>query len=97
MLPVGVKCLVIAAALATLMATNSACMMATSTIAVYDLYTTVMSDKNCSINIDRRSKPIVGIVTLLIASMIGNVIAALTLAYNILVGALLTPLIEAVF
>ncbi|HHS9741467.1 TPA: sodium:solute symporter [Raoultella ornithinolytica] len=96
-LPVGIKGLVIAAALAALMSTTSACMMATSTIAVYDLYAAVAGNEKCTISIDRFSTFIVGFIMLLVASMIGSVIAALTLAYNILVGALLIPLIGAVF
>lgn len=96
-LPAGIKGLVIAAALAALMSTASACMMATSTIAVYDLYSAITGSERCSIVIDRLSTLIVGIVMLLIASNIGNVVAALTVAYNLLVGALLIPLFGAVF
>ncbi|MDA3131372.1 sodium:solute symporter [Atlantibacter subterranea] len=96
-LPVGIKGVVIAAALAALMSTASACMMATSTIAIYDVYTAIAGKEKCSIIIDRLSTLIVGIIMLLIASLIGNVVAALTVAYNLLVGALLIPLIGAVF
>lgn len=96
-LPVGIKGLVIAAALAALMSTASSCMMATSTIAVYDLYATIVGNKKCTMVVDRLSTLIVGVIMLLAASMIGNVIAALTVAYNLLVASLLIPLLGAVF
>ena len=95
-LPVGIRGLVIAAALAALMSTASACLMATSTIGVHDLYASIVGEEKCSIRTDRIATFLAGIVMLMIASMIGNVIAALTFAYNLLVGALLIPLIGAI-
>jgi len=96
-LPIGIKGLVIAAALSALMSTASACMMATSTIGVYDIYTKIVGQNKHNILVDRIAMLLTGILMLIIASMIGDVIAALTVAYNLLVGALLVPLIGAVF
>jgi len=96
-LPIGVKGLVIAAALSALMSTASACMMATSTIGVYDIYAKFFGQKKCTILVDRVATLLTGVFMLMIASMIGNVIAALTIAYNLLVGSLLIPLMGAIF
>lgn len=95
-LPAGLRGLVIAAALAALMSTASACLMASSTISVYDLYASFVGKEKCSLRTDRIATLIAGIVMIIIASMVSDVIAALTLAYNLLVGMLLVPLIGAV-
>ncbi len=95
-LPVGVRGFVLAAALAALMSTASACMMATSTIGVYDLYAHFIGKDKCTMKTDRCAILLTGVIMLVISSAIGNVIAALTVAYNLLVGALLIPLIGAI-
>ncbi len=95
-LPVGLRGIVIAASLAALMSTASACMMATSTIFIYDLYSYVFGKDRCTIKTDRFTTLVFGILILIFACLIGNIIAALTVAYNILVGTLLIPLIGAI-
>lgn len=95
-LPVGLRGIVIAASLAALMSTASACMMATSTLFVYDIYASLFGKQKCSIKTDRCATVVFGITILILASLIGDVITALTVAYNILVGVLLVPLIGAI-
>ena len=95
-LPAGVRGLVVAAALSALMSTASACLMAASTIGVYDLYAHVVGKDKCHLRTDRIAALIAGIVMIIIASLVSDVIAALTLAYNLLVGMLLVPLIGAI-
>ena len=95
-LPVGVRGLVVAAALSALMSTASACLLAASTIGVYDLYAHVVGKEKCHIRTDRIAALIAGIAMIIIASLVSDVIAALTLAYNLLVGMLLVPLIGAI-
>lgn len=95
-LPVGLRGIVIAASLAALMSTASACIMATSTLFVYDIYAGLFGKEKCSIKTDRCATLIFGLIILILASLIGDVITALTVAYTVLVGVLLVPLIGAI-
>ncbi|MGL4723770.1 MAG: sodium:solute symporter [Scandinavium sp.] len=95
-LPVGLRGIVIAASLAALMSTASACMMATSTLFMYDLYPSLSGKAPGTLTADRRATLFFGLLILLLASLIADVLTALTVAYNILVGILLIPLIGAI-
>jgi SSS family solute:Na+ symporter len=97
-LPDGVRGLVIAAALAALMSTASAGLLAASTTAAQDLWPLVggkQSDEGVHVN--RVFTLLLGVLVLGIALVVSDVISALTMAYNLLVGGMLIPLLGAVY
>ncbi|WP_339487948.1 sodium:solute symporter [Pseudomonas sp. EL_65y_Pfl2_R95] len=98
-LPDGIRGLVIAAALAALMSTASAGLLAASTTAAQDLWPLFSKRKNSSesAHINRIFTLLLGCVVLAIALVVSDVISALTLAYNLLVGGMLIPLLGAVY
>ncbi|MDD0972553.1 sodium:solute symporter [Pseudomonas fontis] len=96
-LPDGIRGLVIAAALAAMMSTASAGLLAASTVLTEDLLPKLRGGKQSSLNINRLFTLLTGIVVLGIALMVEDVISALTLAYNLLVGGMLVPLIGAIY
>ncbi|CDF85326.1 sodium:solute symport protein [Pseudomonas knackmussii B13] len=100
-LPAGVRGLVVAAALAALMSTASAGLLAASTTLVQDLLPRLRKGRGESANGDvhenRIATLVLGIVVLGIALVVSDVISALTLAYNLLVGGMLVPLLGAVY
>lgn len=95
-LPTGIRGLVLAAAAAALMSTASACLMAASTVGVYDVYAHFRDKERCNMKTDRIATLLFGFLMLVIAGFVGNVVGALTMAYNLLVGALLVSLIGAI-
>lgn len=100
-LPYGIRGLVIAAALAALMSTAAAGLLAASTSFSQDvlpLLTGAGSDEgDDNAHENRRWTFILGIVVLGISLVISDVIGALTVAYNLLVGGMLVPLIGAIY
>ena len=98
-LPSGIRGLVIAAALAALMSTASAGLLAASTTAVEDLYPlcTKKPRHAHSARANRVATFGLGLIVLAIALLVNDVINALTLAYNLLVGGMLVPLVGAVY
>ena len=96
-LPDGLRGLVIAAALAAMMSTASAGLLAASTMITEDLLPTLRSGKQSSLAVNRLSTLLTGLVVLGIALVVSDVISALTLAYNLLVGGMLIPLMGAIF
>ena len=98
-LPDGVRGLVIAAALAALMSTASAGLLAASTTAAQDLWPLLTGRKGeeGSANENRVFTLLLGIVVLAIALVVSDVISALTLAYNLLVGGMFIPLLGAIY
>lgn len=100
-LPDGIRGLVVAAALAALMSTASAGLLAASTTLVQDLMPRLRKGRGESANGDvhenRISTLVLGIVVLGIALVVSDVISALTLAYNLLVGGMLIPLLGAIY
>ena len=100
-LPSGIRGLVVAAALAALMSTASAGLLAASTTLVQDLIPRLRKGRGMSGNGDahenRISTLVLGIVVLGIALVVSDVISALTLAYNLLVGGMLIPLLGAIY
>lgn len=85
-LPDGIRGLVIAAALAAMMSTASAGLLAASTVLTEDLLPRLRGGKQSSLSINRLFTMLTGIAVLGIA-----------LAYNLLVGGMLIPLIGAIF
>ncbi len=96
-LPDGLRGLVIAAALAAMMSTASAGLLAASTVLTEDLLPRLRGGKQSSLNINRLFTLLTGMAVLGIALIVTDVISALTLAYNLLVGGMLIPLIGAIY
>ena len=96
-LPDGIRGLVIAAALAAMMSTASAGLLAASTVLTEDLLPKLRGGKQSSLAINRLFTLLTGIAVLGIALVVEDVISALTLAYNLLVGGMLVPLIGAIY
>ena len=96
-LPDGLRGLVIAAALAAMMSTASAGLLAASTVLTEDLLPRLRGGKQSSLNINRLFTLLTGVAVLGIALIVTDVISALTLAYNLLVGGMLIPLIGAIY
>lgn len=96
-MPDGLRGLVVAAALAAMMSTASAGLLAASTTLTEDLLPVVNGGKEASLQMNRVVTLLTGLVVLGIALVVRDVISALTLAYNLLVGGMLIPLIGAVF
>ncbi len=87
----------IAAALAAMMSTASAGMLAASTVLTEDLLPRLRGGKQSSLAVNRLFTMLTGIAVLGIALVVNDVISALTLAYNLLVGGMLIPLMGAIF
>lgn len=96
-LPDGIRGLVIAAALAAMMSTASAGLLAAATTVTEDLLPKLRGGKQSSLNVMRLFTLLTGIVVLAIAMVVSDVLSALTLAYNLLVGSMLIPLMGAIF
>ena len=96
-MPDGLRGLVVAAALAAMMSTASAGLLAASTTLTEDLLPIVSGRKEASLQMNRVMTLLTGLAVLAIALVVRDVISALTLAYNLLVGGMLIPLIGAVF
>lgn len=97
-LPVGLSGLVLAAALAAVMSTASACMLAASTILAND----VMPNPSGSLSGGGVSRQrwvtlAVGVAMITMSVAVQDVVGALTIAYNLLVGALLVPIVGGLF
>src|SRR5215216_412212 len=88
-LPVGITGLVLAAALAAVMSTASAGLLASSTILANDVYAGFIArGEHNRVLINRVTALLVGVVTLVISLIVSDVIGALTVAYDLLSGAL---------
>ena len=102
-LPVGVLGLVLAAALAAIMSTASAGLLASSTILANDVYAGLFrrgAEGHAGAeeyNASRLATLLVGVVVLAISLIVSDVVGALTVAYDLLVGALFVPIIGALF
>ncbi|AOE84787.1 sodium:solute symporter [Pseudomonas sp. TCU-HL1] len=96
-LPDGIRGLVIAAALAAMMSTASAALLAASTTITEDLLPRLRGGKESSLPINRLFTAITGILVIAISLVVNDVLGALTLAYNLLVGGMLIPLIGAIY
>lgn len=95
-LPMGIRGLIIAATLAAMMSTASAALLASSTVFTEDLLPNLTRHKT-GVTLNRIATFVFGALILGISMVVNDVISALTLAYNLLVGGMLIPLIGAVY
>lgn len=95
-LPDGIRGLVIAAALAAMMSTASAGLLAASTTLTEDLLPQLRGGRASTLCMARFFTLLTGLAVLAIALLVNDVIGALTLAYNLLVGGILVPLLGAI-
>jgi SSS family solute:Na+ symporter len=91
-LPTGVIGLVLAAALAAIMSTASAALLASSTILANDLLTLVRPVKD-RVFATRVVTLIVGAAVVAVSLALNDVVGALTVAYDLLTGALFVPIV----
>ena len=101
-LPVGITGLVLAAALAAVMSTASACMLAAATILANDVVPGHRSEGDGGearggVQRQRVVTLAVGLVVIALSVVVQDVVGALTIAYNLLVGALLVPIVGGLF
>ncbi|MFC7395437.1 sodium:solute symporter family transporter [Scopulibacillus cellulosilyticus] len=99
-LPTGLIGLVIAAIASAIMSTASGTIMASSTIIVNDFILPFRKSKTGDlkeVKLVRLMNLIVGAVAILIAAALQNVVDALNVAYALLTGSILLPVIAALF
>ncbi|MCL6736700.1 sodium:solute symporter [Streptomyces neyagawaensis] len=99
-LPVGVRGLVLAAALAAVMSTSSGALIACATVANNDIWSRLRGavgraggDDHDEVRGNRAFILLMGIAVICTAIALNNVVEALTVAYNLLVGGLLVPIL----
>lgn len=95
-LPDGIRSLVITAAMAAMMSTASAGLLAASSTVSEDLLPRVRG-KASGLGVTRICTLITGVLVLIVGLVVSDVLSALTLAYNLLVGGMLIPLLGAIF
>ena len=91
-LPTGLVGLVLAAALAAIMSTASAALLASSTILANDLLTLVRPVGN-PLFATRVTTLVVGTAVVGVSLVLNDVVGALTVAYDLLTGALFVPIV----
>lgn len=98
-LPGGLSGLVLAAALAAIMSTASATILASSTVFGNDVWGVLVKGRKRmeSMSESRWWTLAAGIVVIIVSLLVRDVVTALTVAYNLLVGGLLVPVIAALF
>ncbi|CAM5238217.1 Sodium:solute symporter OS=Streptomyces tendae OX=1932 GN=F3L20_27170 PE=3 SV=1 [Streptomyces tendae] len=100
-LPVGVRGLVLAAALAAVMSTSSGALIACATVANNDIWSRLRgavrgaerAEGHDEVKGNRVFILAMGVAVILIAIALNDVVEALTVAYNLLVGGLLVPIL----
>ncbi|MCX4400576.1 MULTISPECIES: sodium:solute symporter [unclassified Streptomyces] len=103
-LPVGVRGLVLAAALAAVMSTSSGALIACATVANNDIWTKLRGavrrdgevrggEPHDEVKGNRAFILVMGVAVICTAIALNNVVEALTVAYNLLVGGLLVPIL----
>ncbi|MEU0188811.1 sodium:solute symporter [Streptomyces afghaniensis] len=101
-LPVGVRGLVLAAALAAVMSTSSGALIACATVANNDIWSRLRGvvrapstgqDEHDEVRGNRAFILLMGLAVIGTAIAIDDVVEALTVAYNLLVGGLLVPIL----
>ncbi|MFP1627025.1 sodium:solute symporter [Streptomyces sp. 5K101] len=99
-LPMGVRGLVLAAALAAVMSTSSGALIACATVANNDIWSRLRGltakrteGEHDEVKGNRAFILIMGAAVVLIAIALNDVVQALTVAYNLLVGGLLVPIL----
>ncbi|GAA3475917.1 sodium:solute symporter [Streptomyces yanii] len=106
-LPTGIKGLVLAAALSAMMSTASGALIASATVANNDIRARLRRlgrpeapaspDDHDEISSNRLAIVILGVTSMVIACLLTDVLEALTVAYNLLVGGLLVPILGGLF
>jgi len=96
-LPDGLRSLIITAAVAAMMSTASAGLLAASSTLSEDLLPLVRRGRESGMTLTRWCTLGTGILMLLVALRVSDVLTALTLAYDLLVGGMLVPLMGAIF
>ncbi|UTN77119.1 sodium:solute symporter [Pseudomonas aeruginosa] len=92
----GLRGLVVAAALSAIMSTSSGCLLAAATVLQEDIYARFLRPGTTSdIRLSRCITLLMGVAMLVLACLVNDVIAALSIAYNLLVGGLLVPIVGA--
>ncbi|MEV8566830.1 sodium:solute symporter [Streptomyces sp. NPDC051322] len=98
-LPIGVRGLVLAAALAAVMSTSSGALIACATVANNDIWSRLRGltgsrapDRD-EVRGNRAFILAMGVLVICISIALNNVVEALTVAYNLLVGGLLVPIL----
>ncbi|MER5403792.1 sodium:solute symporter [Streptomyces sp. NPDC002769] len=102
-LPVGVRGLVLAAALAAVMSTSSGALIACATVANNDIWSRLRGavrpageehgGDHDEVKGNRTFILVMGVAVICTAIALNNVVEALTVAYNLLVGGLLVPIL----
>ncbi|MET8979043.1 sodium:solute symporter [Streptomyces sp. NPDC004539] len=97
-LPVGVRGLVLAAALAAVMSTSSGALIACATVANNDIWARLRgraagAESGDEVRDNRLFILVMGVAVIGTAVALNNVVEALTVAYNLLVGGLLVPIL----
>ncbi|MFI6547329.1 sodium:solute symporter [Streptomyces prunicolor] len=102
-LPVGVRGLVLAAALAAVMSTSSGALIACATVANNDIWSKLRGavrregdeggEEYDEVRGNRAFILVMGVAVIGTAIALNNVVEALTVAYNLLVGGLLVPIL----
>ncbi|MFJ5267717.1 sodium:solute symporter [Streptomyces sp. NPDC088358] len=102
-LPVGVRGLVLAAALAAVMSTSSGALIACATVANNDIWSRLRGavrpageehgGDHDEVKGNRLFILVMGVAVICTAIALNNVVEALTVAYNLLVGGLLVPIL----
>ncbi|MFD5304497.1 MULTISPECIES: sodium:solute symporter [Streptomyces] len=102
-LPMGVRGLVLAAALAAVMSTSSGALIACATVANNDIWSRLHgavrgpegegADGHDEVKGNRAFILAMGVAVILISIALNDVVEALTVAYNLLVGGLLVPIL----
>ncbi|MBJ8346680.1 sodium:solute symporter [Antrihabitans sp. YC2-6] len=108
-LPIGLSGVVLAAAVAAMMSTASGALIATATVARQDVLPLLAQlfgrtrpeldtgDPEHDVRGNRIFVIAIGLVSIVIAALINDIVSALTIAYDILVGGLLVPIIGGLF
>ncbi|MFE7169884.1 sodium:solute symporter [Streptomyces sp. NPDC057616] len=96
-LPTGVRGLVLAAALSAMMSTASGALIASATVANNDIWARLRrrtpTGDHDEVGSNRLAIVVLGGAAMVIACVLSDVIEALTVAYNLLVGGLLVPIL----
>ncbi|MFD4555723.1 sodium:solute symporter [Streptomyces sp. NPDC058469] len=102
-LPMGVRGLVLAAALAAVMSTSSGALIACATVANNDIWSRLRGavrrdgeerdEQHDEVRGNRVFILVMGVAVIVTAIALNNVVEALTVAYNLLVGGLLVPIL----
>lgn len=98
LLPAGVRGLVLAAALSAMMSTASGALIACSTTTTSDLLSKLgLRKEDGAVHRNRITTLVLGLLAIGIAMLVDDVVNALTIAYDILVGGLLVAIVGALF